>query len=206
MNATIRSVIVDFGDVLFRTEDPGGRRRWEKHLELPSGDLARLVFESEVGGQSMVGRAREADVWQHVADTFSLDDETLGQIMLDFWSGDQLDTELVGFVRGLRPRCRTAILSDAWPGVRDVFTQVFGLDAVVDEIIISAEEGIAKPDPRIFHIAAERLGVRPQEAVFVDDRPENVQGARALGMRGIQFETREQAIADVRKHLDGVSP
>jgi putative hydrolase of the HAD superfamily len=75
----------------------------------------------------------------------------------------------------------------------------------VDEIIISAEEGIAKPDPRIFRIAAERLGVRPQEAVFVDDRPENVQGARAVGMRGIQFETREQTIADVRKHLEGVS-
>jgi putative hydrolase of the HAD superfamily len=205
MNATIRSVIVDFGDVLFRTEDPSGRRRWEKHLELPSGDLARLVFESEVGGQSMVGRATEADVWQHVADTFSLDDETLGQLIRDFWSGVQLDTELVEFVRSLRPRYRTAILSDAWPGVRDVFTQVFGLDAVVDEIIISAEEGIAKPDPRIFRIAAERLGVRPQEAVFVDDRPENVQGARAVGMRGIQFETREQTIADVRKHLEGVS-
>jgi putative hydrolase of the HAD superfamily len=154
----------------------------------------------------MVGRATEADVWQHVADTFSLDDETLGQLIRDFWSGAQLDTELVEFVRSLRPRYRTAILSDAWPGVRDVFTQVFGLDAVVDKIIISAEEGIAKPDPRIFRIAAERLGVRPQEAVFVDDRPENVQGARAVGMRGIQFETREQTIADVRKYLDGVSP
>jgi putative hydrolase of the HAD superfamily len=206
MNATIRSVIVDFGDVLFRTEDPSGRRRWEKHLGLPSGDLARFVFESEVGGQSMMGRATEADVWQHVADTFSLDDETLGQLIRDFWSGVQLDTELVEFVRSLRPRYRTAILSDAWPGVRDVFTQVFGLDAVVDEIIISAEEGIAKPDPRIFRIAAERLGVQPQEAVFVDDRPENVHGARAVGMRGIQFETREQTIADVRKHLEGVSP
>jgi putative hydrolase of the HAD superfamily len=205
MNATIRSVIVDFGDVLFRTEDPSGRRRWEKQLGLPSGDLARLVFESEVGGQSMVGRATEADVWQHVADTFSLDDETLGQLIRDFWSGAQLDTELVEFVRSLRPRYRTAILSDAWPGVRDVFTQVLGLDAVVDEIIISAEEGIAKPDPRIFRIAAERLGVRPQEAVFVDDRPDNVQGARAVGMRGIQFETREQTIADVRKYLEGMS-
>lgn len=205
MNATIRSVIVDFGDVLFRTEDPRGRRRWEKQLGLPSGDLARLVFESEVGGRSMVGRATEADIWQHVADTFSLDDETLGQLMRDFWSGDQLDTELVEFVRSLRPRHRTAILSDAWPGVRDVFTQVFGLDAVVDEIIISAEEGIAKPDPRIFRIAAERLGVRPQEAIFVDDRPENVLGARAVGMRAIQFKTREQTIADVQKYLDGVS-
>ena len=206
MNATIRSVIVDFGDVLFRMEDPSGRRRWEQQLGLPSGDLARLVFESEVGGQSMVGRATEADVWQHVADTFSLDDETLGQLIRDFWSGDQLDTALVEFVRSLRPRYRTAILSDAWPGVRDVFTQVFGLDAVVDEIIISAEEGIAKPDPRMFRIAAGRLGVRPQETVFVDDRPENVHGAQAVGMRGIQFETREQTMADVRKYLDEVSP
>jgi HAD superfamily hydrolase (TIGR01509 family) len=57
----------------------------------------------------------------------------------------------------------------------------------VDDILISAEVGLAKPDPRIYRLAAERLGVRPDEAVFVDDFAANVEGARAVGMRAIHF-------------------
>jgi epoxide hydrolase-like predicted phosphatase len=199
----IRAVIFDFGGVLVRTEDPGGRRKWEKRLGLPEGELSRVVFESEVADRSMVGQATEAEIWEHVAATFGLDDEQLGELRQDFWSGDRLDAGLVQFLRDLRPRYKTAILSNAWPGAREVFTQGLGLGEVVDEMIISDEEGVAKPDARIYHIAAERLGVQPEEAVFVDDMAENAQGARAVGMWGIHFKGSEQAIAEVQKYLDG---
>jgi putative hydrolase of the HAD superfamily len=198
-------VIFDFGDVLFRTEDPSGHRKWEQRLGLPEGGLTSIVFESEVANRSMVGEATEADVWEHVAATFDLNDEHLRELWRDFWSGDRVDAELVRFLGGLRPRYKTAILSNAWPGAREVFTQVLGLGDVVDEMIISAEEGVAKPDARIYHIAVGRLGVQPEETVFVDDMAENVQGARAVGIRSIQFKSTEQAIAEVRKCLDGIS-
>jgi HAD superfamily hydrolase (TIGR01509 family) len=69
-------------------------------------------------------------------------------------------------------------------------------------MIISAEEGVAKPDPRIYHIAVERLGVRAEAAVFVDDLPENVQGAQAVGMRGVQFKNNAQTIAEIKRHQE----
>jgi epoxide hydrolase-like predicted phosphatase len=203
MMMPIRAVIFDFGDVLFRTEDASGRRKWEKRLGLPEGDLHRVVFESDVADRSMLGQATEADVWKHVAATFGLNGEQLSELRRDFWSGSRLDAELVAFLRDLRPRYRTAILSDAWPGARELFTQTFGLGGVVDDMIISAEEGVAKPDARIYQIAVGRLGVLPGEAVFVDDLAENVQGARAFGMWSIQFESTEQAIAQVQRYLDG---
>jgi epoxide hydrolase-like predicted phosphatase len=198
----IRAVIFDFGGVLVRTEDRSGRRKWEKRLGLSEGELSRLVFESEVSDRSMVGQADEAEIWQHVAVTFGLNGEQLRELRRDFWSGDQLDAGLVQFLRDLRPRYKTAILSNAWPGTREVFTQRLGLGEAVDEMIISAEEGVAKPDARIYQIAVERLGVQPEEAVFVDDMAENAQGARAVGMRGIQFKNTEQAIAEVQKYLE----
>jgi epoxide hydrolase-like predicted phosphatase len=197
----IRGVIFDFGDVLLRTEDSGGRRKWEKYLGLPEGELSRVVFESEVADRSMVGNATEADVWKHVASTFSLNDQQLRELRRDFWSGDRIDARLLGFLRDLRPCYRTAILSNAWPGAREVFTQTLGLGDVVDEMIISAEEGVAKPDARIYRIAVRRLGVQTEETVFVDDLAENVQGARAVGMWGVQFTSTEQTIAEVKKYL-----
>ncbi len=200
---SIKAVIFDFGGVLLRTEDPGGRRRWEKRLGLQTGELDRLVFGSDTTDRSMVGLATQDDVWQGVAARLDLDDETLQELRRDFWSGDRLDVELVQFVKGLRRRCKTAILSNAWPGARRAFVQRFGLGDAVDEIIVSSEECIAKPDARIYRIAAQRLGVAPQEALFVDDMEENVEAARAIGMRGIQFSNTRQAIAEIQKHLDG---
>jgi epoxide hydrolase-like predicted phosphatase len=199
----IRAVIFDFGDVLFRTEDPRRRRKWEKHLGLPEGELVNLVFESEVADRSIVGQATEADVWRYVAITYGLNDEQLSELRQDFWSSWRLDAELVDFLGDLRPRYKTAILSNAWPGAREVFTQMLRLDEVVDAMIISAEEGVAKPDARIYQIAVDRIGVQPEEAVFVDDKEENVQVAQEYGIWSIQFKSTQQAIVDVQRYLDG---
>jgi epoxide hydrolase-like predicted phosphatase len=54
-----------------------------------------------------------------------------------------------------------------------------------DDIVISGEVGLRKPEPEIFHLAADRIGLRPEECVFIDDLELNVDGARALGMTGI---------------------
>lgn len=199
----IRAVIFDFGGVLVRTEDHGGRRKWEGRLGLPEGGLSGAVFDSEVSARASVGQLPETAVWEHVARTLRLDDAGLALFRRDFFAGDRLDAALVQFIQGLRPAYKTAILSNAWDGARRAFNEVFGLGAAVDEMIVSAEEGVAKPDARIYRIAAARLGVEPDEAVFVDDMAENVAGARAVGMFGVQFLSTPQTIADVRKFLDG---
>ena len=56
-----------------------------------------------------------------------------------------------------------------------------------DGIVVSGEEGVIKPDPRIFRILLERYRIAPQEAVFIDDNPENAAAADALGIHGIHF-------------------
>jgi epoxide hydrolase-like predicted phosphatase len=198
----IRAVIFDFGGVLLRTGDQSGRRKWEARLGLPEGSLARLVYGSEASARASVGQVPVTKVWEHVAETLELTNEQLLELQRDFWAGNQLDAELVQFIRDLRPRYKTALLSNAWPDGREAFTRHFGLDSVMDAMIISAEEGMAKPDARIYEIATKRLGVRPEEAVFVDDTAKNVQAARAVGMKGVQFENTAQAIAEVQQYLD----
>jgi putative hydrolase of the HAD superfamily len=119
----------------------------------------------------------------------------------DIWSGDHVDRHLVDFLRGLRPRYKTALLSNAWSNSRRFHTESSRLISVVDEAILSCEVGLAKPDPRIYALVSATLAVRPEEAVFVDDVEENVQAARATGMVGILFTNRDQVITDVSSYL-----
>jgi HAD superfamily hydrolase (TIGR01509 family) len=71
---------------------------------------------------------------------------------------------------------RTVILSDAWPSLRRWFTEL-GLSPFVDAMVISAEEGITKPDARVFNKARRLLGPQVDQVIFVDDYPGHVQAA-----------------------------
>jgi epoxide hydrolase-like predicted phosphatase len=76
---------------------------------------------------------------------------------------------------------RTALLSNSWGNTYPRETW----DGMFDDIVISGEVGLRKPEPEIFHLAADRLGLRPEECVFIDDLELNIDGARALGMTAI---------------------
>ena len=62
------------------------------------------------------------------------------------------------------------------------------LETCFDAVVISCEVGLSKPDPRIFRLCLERLGLPAPDVLFVDDRADNVEGAAAVGLRTLQFE------------------
>ena len=71
--------------------------------------------------------------------------------------------------------------------------------ALFDVIVESSVEGVRKPNPRIYEIACSRLGVVPDECVFLDDLGINLKPARALGMTTIKVVEEDQAINDLEK-------
>jgi putative hydrolase of the HAD superfamily len=183
----IQAVIFDIGGVLVRTEDQEPRRKWERRFGLPDWGLARIVFENPAAAQSTVGQVGPEAVWAAVAERLALTPAEVAELRADFWRGDVFDEALLAYIRSLRPRYKTGIISNAWVGMRAMHQPRLNA-GTFDVIVYSAEEGLAKPDPAIFLRALDRLGVAPAEAVFVDDMPENVEAARALGMAGVRFQ------------------
>ncbi len=114
----------------------------------------------------------------------------------------ELNTEMTAYFQSLRPRYRTGILSNGAAGGRREEEARYGFSAIADVLVYSYEVGLQKPDPRIYLLTCERLGVRPEEGVFLDDHEENVVGAREMGMRAVLFQSTVQAIAEVREHLE----
>lgn len=183
----IRAVIFDIGGVLVRTEDQEPRRKWERRFGLPEWGLADLVFNCPASRRASVGQATRHEVWAEVARRLSLTPAELEELKVDFWRGDVWDAGLLTFIRSLRPRYKTGILSNAWPDAREAVKAHVNGEAF-DVIVISGEEGVEKPDPEIYRRALGRLNVSAPEAVFVDDMPVNVEAARGLGMRGVHFQ------------------
>jgi putative hydrolase of the HAD superfamily len=76
---------------------------------------------------------------------------------------------------------KTAMISNCSHSTRGIVDRL-GLEDAFDEIVLSFEVGLRKPDPEIYRIALERLGVAPERSVFVDDQPAYCDGAAALGI------------------------
>ena len=110
--------------------------------------------------------------------------------------GDFFDTTLMGSVKSLRPKFRTAILSNAWMGARELFKNIYNIieGETVDKIIISCEVGIAKPDSDIYRYTAKQMDVQLGEILFIDDFKENIDSASKLGMKTHLFFIPEEAI------------
>ena len=110
-----------------------------------------------------------------------------------------LDQDMIEAVRAARRGgIATALLSNSW-GVeyypRDLLAELF------DEIVISGEVGLRKPDPPIFTMAAERLGLPPGECVFIDDLPGNIEAAEAVGMHGVLHEEASKTVPELERLL-----
>jgi len=183
---TIRSIFVDFGGVLVRTEDPGPRRRQAERLGMTSRELEKIVFESESAHRASTGQILEDDHWQAVAEKLGVSRAEADQIIEQFFSGDRPDLALADFLRNLRPEYRVCLISNAWSGLRAFITRQ-KFDDIFDAMVISAEVGLTKPDPRIYRLALSKLGALPAESVFIDDVAINVEAARSIGMAGILF-------------------
>jgi len=202
-NRPVTTVFWDLGGVILRTQDSQRRRAWEVPLGLAEGELARIVFDSPASVEAMVGRATADDVWVSVGSRLGLTPVDRDRLRADFFAGDRIDDELMAFVRGLRPRARVGLISNAWPEVRRLMETTWGIADAFDPLVLSAEVGLVKPEAEMFHLALERARVEPPQAAFVDDFPENVDAAFALGMRGVLFRTSSQAQKDVEGLLQG---
>ncbi len=202
---TIKAFITDFGGVLVRTRTDRSRRELERRLALSPNTLEQRVFASELSLHAQSGAMEETVFWRELERDLDLMrfGLTWEVFQREFFEDDFLDEELIALIRSLRPALKTGLISNAWSGLREVLHTRVPIAAAFDVIVVSAEEKIMKPDPRIYHAALDRLGVQPQEAIFLDDFSKNVDAASALGLHGIHFTSSEQAQRDIRALLNG---
>jgi HAD superfamily hydrolase (TIGR01549 family) len=196
---SISNIFIDFGGVLVRTDDKGPRIRQAERLGMTVRELEKIIFESESSQLASTGAIPEEAHWQAVAQALHLPRSEADKVTAEFFAGDRADQTWLNFLRGQRPECKVCLISNAWSGLRAFITR-HGFADVFDHMVISAEVGMMKPDPRIYNLALEELNARAAESIFIDDVLANVEAARSVGMTGIHF-TQPQLALDELKQL-----
>jgi putative hydrolase of the HAD superfamily len=211
----IKAVIWDFGGVLTTGPFPAFNR-FEREHGLPQDFIRRINATNPTTNAWAQFESGRLDL-----DGFdrAFEDETRaaghpipGRTILPLIGGD-LRPRMIAALKLCKQRFRIACLtnnmrtapstapattaasSDSAPAAR-----ASAVMPLFDLVIESSKEGIRKPDPAIYQLTCERLGIRPSEAVFLDDLGINLKPARALGMTTIKVVSEDQALSELAQH------
>jgi epoxide hydrolase-like predicted phosphatase len=195
------ALIVDFGGVLTTNVFESFRAFCEAEGLDP--DAVRKVFRERGEGLDLL---RQLERGELTVDEFSerfgplLGVERTDGLVERLFAGIVADEAMVDAVRRVKASGRpTGLISNSWGGTS--YDRVADANELFDVTVISGEVGLNKPGPEIFHLAADRLGVAPEECVFVDDLRENCEGAEAVGMTAILHRGAEGTLPELERLL-----
>jgi len=184
-----QAVIFDWGGVMEELPNEADIAAWERRLATAAGALPDILW-GETWQRLAVGAITDEDYVRHVADQLGLPDRDAALDFLQaFYTSGRFHHNVMDAARALRGRYKVAVLSNAFPAQVDTIREQYGIDvhAEFDVYVNSAMVGMSKPDPRIYELTLERLGVSPSEAIFLDDTLRNVDAAQMLGLHTIHF-------------------
>lgn len=190
----IKAIVFDcFGVLLADTIRPriAEMRRKDPKAGQMLGDINRA------GNRGMLSREESS---RQMAEILGMDYKDL---MRAADEGEVKNQELIDYIQTLKPKYKLAMLSNVRSRERlDLRFDPGELDDLFDVVVASGDEGYIKPEPIIYEITIDKLGVRPQESIMIDDVEVFCDGAEAVGMYSIHYENNQKLFADLSKLLD----
>ena len=189
----LRAVIFDFGNVLCF---PPTDRQFSEAAALCGLSTPEFVHAFWLKRLDYDRGTDPASYWRDFASLngLALDDAMVEEMIrreIAFWS--HYDARLLAWTTDLRRAgLRTSILSNLPMPIGESLRASDGFLDHFDQVTFSYKLGVIKPEPGIYRFAIQGLGVAPEEALFLDDRSENVEGARAIGLHAEVFTTWEE--------------
>ncbi len=201
------AVIWDFGGV-FTTSPFEAFTRYERERNLPEGLIRRINGTNHLDNAWARFERAETDLdafdREFAAEAAALGHDVPGRDIIPLLAGD-FRPEMIEALRRIKSRFKTGCITNNVPSM-----QAAGAGApanlykgeimeLFDHLIESSKLGLRKPDPKIYALMCEALGVSPAGCVYLDDLGVNCKPARAMGMTTIKVESGPQAIAELEK-------
>ena len=174
---------------------------YKTHLtQVEQEDPARAAEIRAINHASDMGILTREETAEGISSLFGMTPETFLEEQNQVEIPNQV---LLDYILSLRPEYKVGMLSNISSRARlDIRFADGQLDQTFDAVIASGDEGYIKPQPEIYEIALQRLGVKPEECIMLDDIAEFCEGARAVGMQAVQYLNNEQAITDLNALID----
>jgi glucose-1-phosphatase len=188
----IEVVYLDLGKVLIDFDYAVAGQKILEISPLPLTEIAKVLSEPKLLFEFETGKLSTIEYYKIICEALEI------QISLDefriLWGSMFLTEPLVSeeFIQNLKRKNRLILLSNTNEIHFEYLVERFPILNQIEERLLSYRVGYMKPDPQIFQLAIEKAGGVPEKIFFVDDRLENVEGARAAGIQAIQFKSEKQ--------------
>jgi putative hydrolase of the HAD superfamily len=203
----LQAILWDFGGV-FTTSPFEAFNRYEAANGLPA-DFIRGINATNPDSNAWA-KFESSEITAHQFDlAFETESRAAGhpipgRVVIEMLSGN-LRPRMVTALARCKERFKVACITNnvkagegaSMSRTTEKAAQLQQVFAMFDLVVESSKEGVRKPDPRIYRIACERLGVAPEHALFLDDLGINLKPAKALGMRTIKVVSEAQALTDL---------
>jgi HAD superfamily hydrolase (TIGR01509 family) len=188
----IKAIIFDcFGVLVEESLKPFYRKYYKD-------DLDKIASTEESMEAANRGDITSEEWYQLMADLAGIRLDEVGKAL----DANARNEDLLNYIRDvLKPNYKIGFLSNASANLLDELFLPEDLD-LFDAFVISYETGYAKPQAQIYEIAADKLGVRLNECIFIDDREDYRQGAQGVGMHAILYENFDQLKIELEMILD----
>jgi epoxide hydrolase-like predicted phosphatase len=186
----IESVIFDWGGVLIEDPAPGLVKYCSEALAVSRQDYIKVY--AKFGGDFQKGLISEEEFWERICSELGVSKPKVSSLWADAFEAAYVPREgMFSLASGLRKKgYKTAFLSNTEKPAMQYFHQ-FGYD-MFDVLVFSCAEGTSKPERRIYELTVQRLGSEAGQSVFIDDKPEYINGAQQAGLSTILFESIRQ--------------
>jgi putative hydrolase of the HAD superfamily len=192
-------VILDYGEVLCHLPTAENIEYLARIFQIDSQSFLPIYLKTRAAYDR--GDLLPLAYWQKFAGEagVTIDDRTverIRQVDLDMWS--RPNEPMIRWFQKLRPAgFKTAILSNMPTDMADHVRKTFAWIADFDHQVFSGEVRSVKPEPAIYRHVIDAMGVPPSDTLFIDDRDENLEQARAIGIRVIRYQYVERLREDL---------
>ena len=197
---TIKALIWDMEGVLMLTDESDLPMKVAKALNAPY-EKVREIFFSDYNDSVDLGEVTQDQFNEYILDILQMPGENKYLIEKIINEDFYIDEELLKKIIGMRRDYKMGLISNYSNELRKKIENEWAFKSAFDEIIISCEVCLIKPDPEIFNLMLDRLGVRADESVFIDDRIKNIDGAKKMGFHTIFYTNKGQAMEELARIL-----
>ena len=192
-----RAVLFDLGGVVLEAEADRLVHQVAQVLGRPFEEVHKVVYDRELLLPLELGCIDPRQYYEGVTAQLKL--PWSYEQFANFWNDTLSERpDVVSILQRLREHHTLVALTNTNVLHLEYTKKQFPSLAVFHDWVASCEVGMRKPDPKIYQLAVRRAGVKVQEVVYVDDRPEMIEGGKAVGLTAIRFESAAQLERDLR--------
>ena len=194
----IKAIIFDIGGVLTYGRMESIYRELSKTFGIEENKLKE--FRDKHINKLMTGHMKVEEFLLELKKDFKIKGDVISQYIKIFRDiiPKNANEEVINLVKKLKGKYKLGVISNTME-LHEKINRQYGMFLDFDDVVLSSDVGIAKPDKRIYDLALKRIGLKASQCIFIDDRKDNLKTPRNMGFKVIHFTDYKQLIKDLKK-------